>query len=142
MGKAQSTPPPRKTAAVTIAGAMLLLPAALHVFMAIGFATDFGPGISPYDFVLPVVVSLISAAFFSCAGSATIRRWRGWRIWAGTAAWGLIVLAVMPVFSTPPPPGTPASFNLVLSLVIIAFAVFLLVAKRRERRPNLAPVFD
>jgi len=82
-------------------------------------------------------VSLVTAVIFSYAGFAIIRRWHGWRIWAGTLAWGLIAFVVLNLFKTPAPPGSRVMFAL-----IIAFAVFALVAKRREREPDLAAVFD
>ena len=152
MSESDKIPPPRRTIAVTVAGVLLVLPAAFSAIWAARIATNsylqrefadaLGPGIAPYGFLLPVGVCVVVALIFGSAGVATVRRWHGWRIWAGAVAWSLIVLAVMPVFSTPPPPGADPSFDLVFSLVIIAYAVFFLVAKRRERRPNLAPVFD
>jgi hypothetical protein len=42
---------------------------------------------------------LIIVVIFALAGTATILRWRGWRIWAGTVSWlaiGLVVLAIIP----------------------------------------------
>src|SRR5215813_187008 len=149
MSESEKALPPGRTIAVTVAGVLLLLPAAFSALWAARIATNsyfqrefadaLGPGIAPYGFLLPVGLCVVAALIFGSAGVVIIRRWRGWRIWAGGGAWSLIILAVMPVFSTPPPPGADPSFNPVVSLAIIAYAVFLLVAKRRERRPNLAP---
>jgi hypothetical protein len=91
-------------------------------------------------FVSPV--GLLATVILGYAGLATIRRWRGWRIWAGTIAWGLIALAVLNLFKTPVPPGTDTSSELPVVLGAIAIAVFVLVAKRRERKPDLRAVFD
>jgi len=134
-------PPPRKTAAVTIAGVLLLLPAAACALIAI-IATD-----GHFRDAFFSGVFLIAAAFFGYAGLAIIRRWRGWRIWAGTIAWGLIALVVLNLlnlFKTPPPPDL-RSFTLATQLVLLAFlaiAVFVLIAKRRELKTDLRAVFD
>src|SRR5262249_11909642 len=106
------------------------------------FADALGPGIAPYGFLLPVGLCVVAALIFGSAGVVIIRRWRGWRIWGGGGGWGLVLSAVMAGVSAAPPARGDPSFNPVVSLAIIAYAVFLLVAKRRERRPNLAPVFD
>jgi hypothetical protein len=138
MSEPNKTPPPRKTAAVTIAGFLLLLPAAAFAYGAFFFA------FSQIDIQVqyPTGVDVVGAAIFGYAGLATIRRWRGWRIWAGTIAWGLIALVVLNLFKTPPPPGTDRSFELPVMLGVIAIAVFVLIAKRLERRPDFAAVFD
>jgi len=49
---------------------------------------------------------------------------------------------VLGLFKTPPLFGPDTSFDLRGFLVTIAFAVFVLIAKRRERKPDLAAVFD
>ena len=51
---------------------------------------------------------------------------------------GLIALVVLNLFQTLPSPGANTSFDL---LAIVAFAVFVLIAKRRERRPDFTAVF-
>src|SRR5262249_16767437 len=84
---------------------------------------------------------LIAAAIFGYAGVAIVLRWRGWRIWAGTIAWCLVALVVLNFFTTPPP-GMDTSFYFGPLLVTIAFAAFVLIAKRRERRPDFAAAFD
>src|SRR5262245_12197509 len=90
-------PPHRKTAAVTISGVLFLLLAAACALIAI-IATE-GHFRSAYA----SVAYLIAAAIFGYSGLAIIRRWRGWRIWAGTIAWGLIALVALNLFKTPPP---------------------------------------
>jgi hypothetical protein len=127
MRESDKTPPPRRTIAVTVAGVLLLLPAAASAFMAIAFRSPVG---------------LLVAGIVGYAGLATIRRWRGWRIWAGAMAWVLIALVVLSLFATPPPPGTDRSWEDVMALVSVAIAVFVLIAKRLERRPDYAAVFD
>jgi len=152
MSETDKTPPPRRTIAVTIVGVLLLVPAATSAYMAAVFATSgdlqrefagaLGPSIVPYGFLLPAGVGVVVALIFGGAGVAIIRRWRGWRIWVGTLAWILIVGVVLKLFARSPPPGTATSRALVADLFTIAFAVFALVAKRRERKPDLAAVFD
>jgi len=129
-------PPHRRTAAVTLVGVLLLPPAAFCALVTIK-----GTGLHVRH---PVEegVFLVAAAIFGYAGSAIILRWPGWRIWAGTIGWGLIALVVLSLFKTPPLFGPATSFDLRVFLVTIAFAVFVLLAKRRERKPDLAAVFD
>jgi peptidoglycan/LPS O-acetylase OafA/YrhL len=137
MSESYKAPPPRRTIAVTIAGFLLLLPAAVCALGAILFATG--------DFLRNAyasVVFLVATAILGYAGFTTIRRWRGWRIWAGTTAWGLIALVVFNLFARPQPPGTDRSIGRVMFSLIVAVAVFVLVAKRRERKSDLAAVFD
>jgi len=121
---------------VTVAGALLLLPAAASALVAI-IATD-----GHFRNAYASGAYLVAAVIFGYAALAIIRRWRGWRIWAGTIAWGLIALVVLNLFKPPPPPGIDTSFELPVVLVTITFAVFVLIAKRRERRPDFAAVFD
>jgi hypothetical protein len=54
-------------------------------------------------------------------------------------AWGLIAVAILNLFASIRP---ESSTELVVDLAPVAFAVFMLVAKRRERRPDIAAVFD
>jgi chromate transport protein ChrA len=128
MGEPDKTPPPRRTIAVTIAGVLLLLPAAASALMAFVFA----PG-SHLSNAYASGVGLVAAAIFGCAGLATIRRWRGWRIWAGVAAWGMIVIFVLQLLS--------ATFAEIPSFIMLALAIFVLIAKRRERRPDFTAIF-
>jgi hypothetical protein len=137
--ESQGTLAPRKTAAVTVAGALLLLPAVACALVAIYFATGGGGHLGG---AIASGFYLAAAAILGYAGLAIIRRWSGWRIWAGLIAWGLIALVLLNLFKTPPPPGTDRSSDTVADLVVFAFAVFVLVAKRRERRLDLGAVFD
>ena len=146
MSKTDKMPPPRRTIAVTFAGSLLLLPAVAFAYMAAVFATssdlqhEFAAALGhPYGFLLPVGVGMVAALVFGCAGLATIRRWRGWRIWTGVMAWGLIVVAILQLFASIRP---ESSMDLVVDLAPVAFAVFVLAAKRRERRPDIVAVFD
>jgi hypothetical protein len=94
-----------------------------------------GP-ISPRD----AGINLVAAAVLGYTGLAIMLRWRRWRIWTGTVSWGLIAIAVLSQFA---PPSTSRSGERMVSLVILAVAVFALAAKRWERRPpDLAAVFD
>jgi hypothetical protein len=130
---------PRRTIAVTLAGVLLLLPAGACALIAALFAT---PG-HTQSAVLSGA-SLIAAAIFGYSGLAIILRWRGWRIWAGTISWGLIaifVFSLFALFAPPAPSSTDSSFGLVARPIILAFAVFVLIAKRRERRPDVPAVF-
>jgi len=143
MSEPHKTPPPRRTIAVTIAGVLLLLPAAAFAYMAAVFATSnelrrvfagaLAPSIAPYSFLLPVGVGVVLALTFGWAGLATVLRWHGWRIWAGVVAWGMIVIFVLELLS--------ATFAEIPSFIVLALAVFVLVAKRRECRPNFTAVF-
>jgi hypothetical protein len=145
----QGIPVPRRTGAVTVAGALFLLLAVVFAFMAVVFGTEMafpgsfsdGDGDEPIG-LFPVGVGLAGAAIFGCAGLAVMGRWRGWRIWAGTVSWGLIVMVVLGLFAPPPPSSTDRWIERVVSLIVVAVAVFVLVAKRRERRPDIAAVFD
>jgi hypothetical protein len=142
MSEPDKTLPPRKTAAVTIAGALLLLLAVGFAYVAAAFAAHNASGSDLYIHPYSIAVSLALAVVLALAGLAIVCRWRGWRIWAGTIAWGLIALVVLNLFRTPPPPGTDRSFELRVVLGTIAFAVFVLVVKRRERKLDLRAVFD
>jgi peptidoglycan/LPS O-acetylase OafA/YrhL len=131
-------PPHRRKAAVTVAGVLLLLPAVgLAYWEAAYFAAridiSFDPRIVAVEWAFAVVLAL--------AGLAIVRRWRGWRIWAGTIAWGLIAIVVLNLFNTPPP-GPVRSFKLAFMLGALAIAMFVLIAKRRERKLDLRAVFD
>ena len=128
MSEPYKTPPPRRTIAVTIAGVLLLLPAAASALMAFVFA----PG-SHLSNAYASGVSFVAAAIFGYAGLATMLRWRGWRIWASVVAWGMIVIFVLQLLS--------ATFAEIPSFIMLALAVFVLVAKRRERRPDFSVVF-
>jgi len=148
MSESEKALPPGRTIAVTVAGVLLLLPAALSAYAAYGFAANsylqrefadaLGPSIAPYGFLLPVGVCAVVALIFGSAGVATIRRWRGWRILAGTTSWGLIGMFV---FSLPGLFGSLIGPTNLVLLAFAAFAVFALVAKRRERKPDLRAVF-
>jgi hypothetical protein len=84
--------------------------------------------------------SLVLVLVLGYAGLAMMLRWRRWRVWAGTVSWGLIVIIVLSLFA--PPSDTDRPFERLISLVVLAVAVFALIAKRRERRPDIAAVFD
>ena len=65
-------------------------------------------------------------------------RWRKWRIWTGAVSWGLI--SIIGQFA---PPSTYPSGERMFGLILLALAVFALIAKRLEqRRPDIAAVFD
>jgi peptidoglycan/LPS O-acetylase OafA/YrhL len=134
VNESQSIPPPRKTAAVTISGVLLLLLAAVCALVAF-MATQ-----GHFRDARASIAYLVGAAVFGYASLATIRRWRGWRIWAGTVSWGLIVISVLGLFAAPPPESSDRLFN-VTCLIIIALAAFVLIAKRLERRPDFSAVF-
>jgi peptidoglycan/LPS O-acetylase OafA/YrhL len=134
VSESQSIPPPRKTAAVTISGVLLLLLAAVCALVAF-MATQ-----GHFRDARASITYLVGAAVFGYASLATIRRWRGWRIWAGTVSWGLIVISVLGLFAAPPPESSDRLFN-VTCLIIIALAAFVLIAKRLERRPDFSAVF-
>jgi hypothetical protein len=55
-------------------------------------------------------------------------------------AWTLIAVVVLGVLRLFAPPGASPSF--VSDFIVIALAVFVLVTKRRERRPDFVAVFD
>src|SRR5262249_49326283 len=135
LSESQSMPPPRRTAAVTIAGVLLLLPAAVCVLVAI-IATE-----GHFRDAFASVAYLLLAAVFGYASLATIRRWRGWRIWAGTVSWGLIVISVLGLFAALPLDSSGRLFVIISNIILIALAAFVLIAKRRERRPDFTAVF-
>jgi peptidoglycan/LPS O-acetylase OafA/YrhL len=129
-------PPPRKTPAVTIAGALLLLPVVVCALVAFIAAQGH------FRDAFASIAYLVGAAVFGYASLATIRRWRGWRIWAGTVSWGLIVISVLGLFAAAPPDSSGRLFNITSHIIVIALAAFVLIAKRLERRPDFAAVFD
>ncbi len=143
MTEPQATPAPRRTRAVTIAGALFLLRAVVWAFPAAVFVIDnaFPDSLAlryrPINLVV-AVSSLVLALVLGYAGLAIMLRWRRWRIWAGTVSWGLIVIVVLSQFA---PPSAAGSLERLISLVVLVVAVFALVAKRRERRPDIASVF-
>jgi hypothetical protein len=140
----QATPVPRRTGAVTVAGALFLLWAVVWAFAAtvlvIGnaFPDSLVLANRPIDLV-DTVSSLVLALALGYAGLAMMLRWRRWRIWAGTVSWGLIVIVVLSQFA--PPSAANRSLERLISLIVLAVAVFALVAKRRERQPDIATVF-
>jgi hypothetical protein len=75
------------------------------------------------------------------AGLAMIRRWRGWRTWAGTASWVMIVIIVLGLFAAPPS-NPDRVVDIAARIIFVVLAVFVLVAKRRERRRNVGAVFE
>jgi hypothetical protein len=77
---------------------------------------------------------------FGWAGLATIFRWRGWRIWAGAIAWLAIMMLVFDLFAEKQ--AQPGEYDLPVRLIFWVVAVFVLIAKRLERRPDFAAVFD
>jgi len=142
MSETDKTPPPRRTIAVTFAGLLLLmLPAAGLAFTAATFLVDrLGSRRVPIDFTF-IGINFALAGCFGYAGLATIRRWRGWRIWAGTASWGMIAIIVLGLFAAPPfDPDWVV--GIASRIIVVALAVYVLVAKRRERRSNIGAVFE
>src|SRR5215470_16087544 len=123
MSEPDKTPPPRKTVAVTIAGILLLLLAVGFAYVAARFAAHNASGSDLYIDPYSIAVALALGVVLALAGLAIVRRWRGWRIWAGMIAWGLIALVVLNLFKTPPLFGPDTSFDPLGLLVTIAFAV-------------------
>ena len=85
MTEPQATPAPRRTRAVTVAGALFLLWAVVWALPAAVFVIDNAfPTASPYvhrPISLDVAVSsLVLALALGYAGLAMMLRWRGWRI--------------------------------------------------------------
>src|SRR5262245_21507987 len=79
VSESHKTPPHRKTAAVTIVGALLLLLAVGFAYMAAAFAAHIASGNHPYISPYSVAVGLALAGVLVLAGWAIIGRWRGWR---------------------------------------------------------------
>ncbi len=90
-------------------------------------------------------VYIIAITIFAIAASATILRWRRWRIWAGAAGWLAISLAVwlifqIEAFSSIAPqvtrnpqivPPFPAA-QLILPVLTLVISMFVLWARRQE----------
>jgi hypothetical protein len=104
------------------------------------FAGEFGPDVAPYGSLIVVGVCLVFSTMFGWAGLATIFRWRGWRIWAGAIAWLAIMMLVFDLFAEKQ--AQPGEYDLPVRLIFWVVAVFVLIAKRLERRPDFAAVFD
>jgi hypothetical protein len=72
---------------VTVAGVVLLLVGIsfgiVPVVIIVSGKAAANPG--------PIGMFLVFLVICTCAGLATIWRWRGWRAWAGTASWLMIV---------------------------------------------------
>jgi len=140
----QATPAPRRTRAVTIAGALFLLWAVVWTFaaaafvIAYAFPDSFALAHQPID-LLDAGSSLVLALALGYAGLAMMLRWRRWRAWTGTVSWGLIVIIILSQFA--PPSAANRSLERSISLIVLAVAVFALAAKRREPRPDIAAVF-
>jgi hypothetical protein len=138
-----ATPAPRRTRAVTIAGALFLVWGVVWVLPAAVFVIDnaFPDSLAlrhrPINLVV-AVSSLVLALVVGYAGLAMMLRWRRWRIWAGTVSWGLIVIIVLGQFE---PPSAASSLERSISLIVLVVVVFALVAKRREPRADIAAVF-
>lgn len=142
MSQSQTNPVLQKTRAVTIAGTLFLMLAAASALALVVFAIEvaFPQGtlhvrpINPGD----AAVTLVSAALLGYTGLAMMLRWRKWRIWTGAVSWGLI--SIIGQFA---PPSTYPSGERMFGLILLALAVFALIAKRLEqRRPDIAAVFD
>jgi hypothetical protein len=79
------------------------------------------------------------------AGLATVRRWRGWRVWAGLFSWLAIALSAMVLFgliitSYDSQLSTAESvLRAAFGLIPGAVGIFALWAKRRELAGNTAP---
>jgi len=146
MSESAKTPPPRRTIAVTIAGTLFLLWAVSAFLVAViaienAFSESSASAYQPVGLV-KVGIMLVQAVGLGYAGLAMMLRWRRCRIWAGTVSWALIVIVVLGLFGPPPPPGTDYFFAILLALLFLGVAVFALIAKRLERRPEIAAVFD
>ena len=142
MSQSQTNPVPQKTRAVTIAGTLFLMLAAASALALVVFAIEvaFPQGtlhvrpINPGD----AAITLVSAPLLGYTGLAMMLRWRKWRIWTGAVSWGLI--SIIGQFA---PPSTYPSGERMFGLILLALAVFALIAKRLEqRRPDIAAVSD
>jgi len=141
MTEVQRTPSPQRTVAVTVAGALILVFAAGAAYVAAMFAASIVfPGSLANPVYASLGVALALTVILAWAGLAIIRRWRGWRICAGVIAWGMIASIALRLFTLPP--GSDVLAHLTGGLIYVAFAVFVLVAKHRERRPKIGAVFE
>ncbi len=127
----------RKTAMVTIAGALFLIVAFFFAVLT-GFAVTSGP-IEAARLVFDVVVVLL-ALLFGYTGLATMTRWRGWRIWLGAVSWSLLVLdgvLFIPVIVSKSISDTAVNGLLVaVQAVLTIVPIFALMAKRMEKRES------
>jgi hypothetical protein len=127
------------TDAVTLAGGFLVALGAL--FATIPFLVlALVPGGIDRSVAILFAIFLSLALIFSFAGVATMRRWRCWRIWYGSLAWGAIAMVPLSVASVVlvPPTFDPMSdmrqlHALAIDFVILVVAVLALLAKRAER---------
>jgi len=129
--------PMRKTWAVTVAGLLFLLAGlAFASRMASFMFADFSRGtVRPPAVIVWLILGCADLAFIA-ATLAIVRRWRGWRVWAGIIAWSAIALASVPAWdilaSINDGPSTGAISAGLSLLALPALAGFLLWAKRRE----------
>jgi hypothetical protein len=130
---------------VTVSGVVVaILPAAL-VAAALLADSDETPGGSmlargDVDAIVRAVSYLVVLAPLTLAGIAIARRWRGWRYYAGTLGWLLVVLACFlvndyfvsldfePFFAPASNPRAMIEFAAAFALL----GIFLLAAKRDE----------
>jgi len=125
----------RRTRTTTSAGIVLLAFSVVLALLSIKFAA---PTYGLTDAIGPVLIFGVIAA----AGAATVRRWRGWRIWAGAVAWILIWASVYMLPRAILSLGSPfagdvgaGKFMVFLTVPLIAIGGFVLWAKRQEPRP-------
>jgi hypothetical protein len=112
--------------AVTVAGALVLV-AGLGVAV-ITVLSALGSGVpANAEMHAGLAVTFLVLVF---VGWAMIRRWRGWRIWSGTLAWGLVAMTILGLFASPE---IASATSWTTRMVVIACAAAILLAKRLER---------
>ncbi|SHM33150.1 hypothetical protein [Bradyrhizobium lablabi] len=122
----------RRSRAVTAAGAALILSA---LIAGQSILTIFR---IPFSLVAFQGISLVSTMIFAFAAAAIILRLRGWRIWAGTAAWLAMNSAVskLQLILTsrlvPNLEGLLNSLQVVTALAMLAISIFVLWASRQK----------
>jgi hypothetical protein len=146
----ESNVPPghRRTVWVTIAGGLFVtfgIWNTVDTVRVLSFTDEFvsdaaKSGLDVFIIRFGYSVSLAIGLFFAYGGLATLCRWRGWRVWYGALAWGMIVavgLGLVPLLQ-PSRSGEPTlegvlPFYLMRGFVIVGIAVLALLAKRAEK---------
>ena len=145
MTESNKLPDHRRTIWVTIVGGLFVAFGILNAVGVLSFSDRFVSDAARSELDVSIRrfglgASLAVGLIFAYGGLATLFRWRGWRIWYGALAWGMIVVVVFglvplisPSPSGEPTPGEVLTFYLMFGVAIIVIAVLALLAKRAER---------
>jgi hypothetical protein len=143
--------PRKRSTAVTLSGIALLIVPFLVLLLVVISATPESPLAAAFStgkftsgLATGIGVTIAILAVFAVTGLAIVGRWRGWRIYAGTMGWFLILIYCMWLMTMPRMwrwnfDKGDAWALLVISLIAV-LGIFILGAKREEPPARPFPV--